>query len=153
MLLYYKKLYVNLRLFPDSYEHLRGNHEIRKLILRPLFTLNSQRRLIEKFVGSVLHLMSTFANLEKVIIANQCLHLWDQHPQLIGNLSENFQFPSVRELHFATTAETWNKIWSLDAESHNEERDFRYQGPFDPLLDKFTRMFPHLDTLVIPNPS
>ncbi len=101
-----------MRFFSDRYKHLRVNHEIRELIFCPLFTLDSQRQFSEQLVGSVLQLMPTFANLEKVMIANQCLHSWHQHRQLISNLSERFQFPSVCELHFATTAETWNKIWS-----------------------------------------
>ncbi len=105
---YGKTVYVDYRFVPDKYEHLRGSHEICELILRPP-GIDWQRRLSEKLAESNLPLVSTFANLEKVIIANECLHAWDRDERLINSLNEMFQFPSVIELHFETFPEIFRR--------------------------------------------
>ncbi len=69
--IYGKTVNVNIELVPDRYEQLRGSHEVREMSLSPawfrVLPVN------ETFLDSVLPLMSTFANLEKVIIARACI--------------------------------------------------------------------------------
>ncbi len=153
--IYRKTVYIDFRFVPDRYEHLRGNHAIRELILRPP-GIDCKLPVNERLVESVLPLMSTFANLEKVIIANSCISSWCDKRRPIENLSERFQFPSVRELHFAISVETWSDTWDSSSSDDYIDTFFtkfesRYEDPCDPLLDTFIRMFPNLDTLVIPN--
>ncbi len=142
------KVNINFRFVPDGYEHLRGKREIREVTLG----FGWQMPVHGQLVDSVLPLMSSFANLEKVTILKSFLLSWHGDRRLTDHLWERFQFPSVRELRFAIPVDGTDEDEDPGGYVMDKtELDSKLKDPCDRLLCMFLRMFPNLDTFIIPD--